>query len=196
MPDGQEPQANQALATFVLTLYDDLDALVSLREVLFLSPGHTDRYSVEVVRALGEAWTEVADDRVNHVTTVLGLSETNDLSPVGLSGAQLRLKIAVWRRARAARSTEFNDSEDAEPRSSSLPDPTKPEARAEEPRHPRKLPRRVRVALKFVASMLSYADTILGSLAKLAGHSERLKEIKEIVERLSGDMADEYPEED
>jgi hypothetical protein len=55
MPDGQEPLANQALATFVLTLYDDLDALVSLREVLFLPPGYTaigtqSKPSVHLVR--------------------------------------------------------------------------------------------------------------------------------------------------
>src|SRR5215469_13693527 len=139
MPDGQEPPANQTLATFVLTVYDDLDALVSLREVLFLPPGRTDRYTVEAVRELGDAWNEVVGDRENHVTTILGLSVANGLTQDGLSGAQLRLKIAVWRRARAAMITEFNNSEDAEPRSSPLPAPAKLETRAEEPPHPRKL---------------------------------------------------------
>ena len=97
MPDGQETPANQTLATFVLTVYDDIDALVSLREVLFLPPGHTDRYTVDVVRALGEAWPEVVTDRDNHVTAIFNLSVTNALAQEGLSGAQLRLKIAVWR---------------------------------------------------------------------------------------------------
>jgi hypothetical protein len=195
MPDGQE-SANRDLAVFVLTVYDDLDAIVSLREVLFLPPGRTDQYTVDAVRALGEAWSEIVDDRDNHVTGILDLDETDVLAPAGLSGAQLRLKIAVWRRARAAMITEFGNSEDAKERSSSRPEPTKFDARAEKPAHPRKLPRRVRVALKLVASMLSYADTILGSLARLAGQHERLKEFKETVERLSGDMADEYPEVD
>jgi hypothetical protein len=194
MPDGQETPANETLATFVLTVYNDIDALVSLRELLFLPPGHTDRYTVEAVRALGEAWTEVVTDRDSHLAAIFGLSATNDLIQAGLSGAQLRLKIAVWRRARVAMIAEFNNSEDTESRSDPLPKPAQPPISAEEPVHPRKVPRRVRRALKFVASILSYANTILGSLAKLAGQYERFKEIKETVERLSDNMADEYPE--
>lgn len=193
MPDGQETPANQTLATFVLTVYDDIDALVSLREVLFLPPGHTDRYTVDAVRALGEAWTEVVTDRDGHVTAIFNLN-VNGLTQEGLSGAQLRLKIAVWRRARAAMIAEFNNSEDTESRSDALPKHAQLPISAEQPVHPRKLPRRVRRALKFIASMLGYANTILGSLAKLAGQYERFKEIKETVERLSDNMADEYPE--
>lgn len=146
--------------------------------------------SGHLARLGGRSWT----GRDSHVTAIYNLSVPNGLAQEGLSGAQLRLKIAVWRRARAAMIAEFNNSEDTESRSDPLPKHAQLPISAEEPPHPRKLPRRVRRALKFTARMLSYANTILGSLAKLAGQFERFKEIKETVERLSDNMADEYPE--
>jgi hypothetical protein len=60
---------------------------------------------------------------------------------------------------------------------------------------PRKVPRLLRFSLKTLQKVLSCADTILGSLVKLVGRAEALREIKEAVEKLAGDAADVLPDE-
>ena len=45
--------------------------------------------------------------------------------------------------------------------------------------------------LRWVSRMLGHADTLLGSLAALVKESERLKEIKETLEKGSGEVAED-----
>jgi hypothetical protein len=194
MPNGQPSSDTQELASFVLTLYEDLDALVSLREVLFLS-GYPDRYTVEAVRAMGDAWSGIDADRSGLVATILTFNNTTALLQAGLTGVELQFKIAVWRRARTVAIAEFEASDDPEARSQ-VPSPPvgSPGVTAEQPSWPRKLPRRLKQALGRVGAMLGCADTIIGSLLRIMNQFERLKEFKETVEKLSNDMDQGRPE--
>jgi hypothetical protein len=191
MSNGQEPTDNQILAGFAVTLDDDLDALVSLREVLFLPP-RPDQYAVDAVRRLDEAWRSVLVGRDARVTEIMQLNSSS-LEESGLSGAELRLKMAVWRRARAAAVAEFEDSEDRDARSEALAAVARTDVTAEAT-FPRKLPRRLRLGLKSVSKMLGYADTIIGSLLRITGQFERFKELKETVEKLTRDVSEEHTE--
>lgn len=194
MTNGQAPSNNQVLASFVTTLYEDLDALVSLREVLFLR-GYPDRYTVEAVRAMGNAWPNVYAERNSRVAEILTYNNTSELVQAGLTGEELQFKIAVWRRARAAAMAEFEDSDDQQDRSQ-VPSPsTGPSGVTAEQPFWRRLPRQLKRALGRVGTMLGCADTIIGSLLRVINQLERLKEFKETVERLSIDISDGSPEE-
>lgn len=198
MPDEAETDL-QRLTAFVWTVYDDLDALVSLREVLFLTPDRLDAAGVEFVRQLEPAWAEVKATRDSVISHLL--SPSADEAPLfdqhGLTGSQLNAKLLIWRRERTLANGEFSDSDDVEPRSTSDPLSQPTGVETPEPSFSRKRPRRLKRALKWVHRMLTHADTVLGSLVRAFAFAqiEPLKEIKETIEKLAGDISIELPEE-
>ncbi len=200
MPDEPESDAQrvpesdaQRVSAFLWTLYDDLDALVSLREVLFLVPTRLDQAGVDFVRALGSAWPGVKEGSAEILSTVLDPNQLPALKKYGLTGSQLDLKLLAWKRARAHADAVFKDSDDAEARGSGDPVGSVPGLGAHEPPFTRKRPRRLKTALRWVARMLSHGDTLLGSLVRAFTQLDAVKEIKETIEKTAGDISGELP---
>jgi hypothetical protein len=110
---GQTPQ--QALASFVWTLYDDIDYVVAIRENVFIGPDMT-----EVLDALRDAWAPVLSRRTELTNAVLAAPLTG-LEAAGLTEPMLGFKLMVWRRARNQLAREL----DADPGAGPAP-PTGP----------------------------------------------------------------------
>lgn len=113
----------------------------------------------------------------------------------GLYGAELNLKIGLWLESRIRVIAELRNGEElaaAEPPPSEVP--TFRGIQPEGPWMPRKMaPKgegKVRRALRRIAVALGHADNWLDSLIAAMGQHERLKEIKETMERAAGDSAD------
>jgi hypothetical protein len=191
-------QDAQRLATFVWTLFDDLDAVISVRELLFLVEPQRDPLTLVIVRQLGEAWIEVEATRLPVINAVLSAS-IEALSEHGLTDAQLGLKLRMWKRARDEAVEEFSNSKYPQLELPERPTPTQesppPGVIQEEPRFPRKAPRFLKRALKLLSRGLSYADSILESLTRVVVVGEALREMKQATEKLAGDTADVLPDE-
>jgi hypothetical protein len=185
---GQTPQ--QALASFVWTLYDDLDYVVAIRDNVFIGPAMTD-----VLDALRDAWAPVLSRRSELTNAVLAAPMTG-LEAAGLTEPMLGFKLMVWRRARNQLAQQLDADPGAGPAPpAGPPAPPPPTGVTPDPPLRRKIPRWVKRFLKRLAQALSYADTLLGSLASVVNLAEILKEIKEFVEKLADDTADELPDE-
>lgn len=197
---GEFP-SRRALASFVETIYDDLEEIVDRREVLFLVlPQRTDQESVQMVRQCADAWVEVAAARGRVTAAVLPSNgvgpppEGQQLLEAGLMGHQLHFKLAMYYNARSGL-IEALAGTDVHPRDDGGQEPaaaTPPSS--ERLPWPRKLSRLGKSILKWLARVLAFADTILGSLASVIQISEGLKEFKEAIEKLCDDSSELVPD--
>lgn len=186
--DAAVPTPRQQLASFVWTLFDDLDYIVSIRSQLF---GASDL--VPVVESLGAAWADLIARREEITTAVLN-ADISVLELVGLTGTPLTFKLTTWRWARG-RLVLVLDADPSSPLAEPPAGPPPPPADVTpEPRLRRKIPRLMKAFLKRLAQALSYADELLGSLTAVVKLSEPLKELKGFIEKLAGDTADALPE--
>jgi hypothetical protein len=182
---------NDRLAGFVWTLYDDVDTLVVLRGDLFASTPPAVQELVDFLSNLGDAWPGVAATRDAVIDAVLSLSLIQ-LTDAGLAGVELTAKLDLWR---AARAQLLDTLEDGEPVGDAVVPQSPPTGVLPERRSlPRRRPRLVKRTCRFISRTLGHADTILGSLSKLVNQSERLKEIKETLEKTSSEVADDLPD--
>ena len=187
----QSPGGEDALtlSAFVWTVYEDLDVLVDMRNALLAPPEGGAELESTGLRAyadlLGETWPEVSETRWEVLTAVDRLP-VEVLHRYGLTGLELMVKLELWRRARAVLTEEIlTEGEDIYyPSAPTAPSPHPPLPAA------RRFTRTKRV-LRWVSRMLGRADILLGSLAALVKESERLKEIKETLEKVSGEVADD-----
>jgi hypothetical protein len=146
MPDETgQPTDLELLTSFLWTLYEDLDALVDMREVLFLAPTDFHHDRVTTVRRMESAWIEVLESRADVLDTVAGENVPNRLVDAGLVGHQLRFKWQAWSEARAVMVRALADSDDVEerPRSRQPPEP-RDTISPSQPALPRRQPRRVK----------------------------------------------------
>ena len=189
---AREPELS--LTSFVVTLYDDLDAIVDMRGPLYFPSGDDDlaRLGLErFVTWLGDAWPSVGASR-DEVLRALSDTDAEVLRAAGLTGVELLVKLILWSRARERLIRAIlEDGEDV----TYAEEP--PEATSGAPR--RAMPRagrfrRTKLVLKWVSRALGHADTVLGSLATILNQAERLKEVKETVEKVSGEVSDDLDE--
>lgn len=198
----RDVNSGRVLAGFVATLADDLNVITAQRSELF-----ADRLEVagSVIEVLQRAWGEVVETVPDAWEEVGGLDEAV-LTEAGLTGQQLRLKIAAWDESRQVLDRMFGSTESAlehVPEGANLfvgtdvplfgAEGALAYADAYSPRlpiltgHPRRLWGRL---LRRIWRTLGYADTILGSIPVVKGAVEPIKEYKEIVENLSADAGD------
>jgi hypothetical protein len=188
-----QPTDVELLSAFVWTLYEDVDAIVDLREVLFLAPTDFHHGRVVAVRRMEAAWIEVLESRARVIDTVASGDPLDyRLETAGLAGEQLRFKNEIWLEARTIMASSLADSDDVEERPRARPrDETPDPSWPIPPALPRKMPRRAKWALKWISRALGHADTILGSLTGLIGLSESLKEFKESLEKLAAETSED-----
>lgn len=192
---GGENVSAGVLAGFIATLADDLSVITAQSSALFV-----DRLEVasSVVDVLRSAWVEVLGT-VPDAWRQVGLLDEDTLRGAGLTGQQLRLKIAAWDESRQVLDRMFGETESS---LESLPEDIDPFFGAEGPLalanayspripiltgHPRRLWGRL---LRRIWRTLGYADVILGSIPVVKDAVEPIKEYKEIVENLSADAGD------
>jgi hypothetical protein len=186
------------LASFVWTVYEDLDVFVSQRAPLF-SPtrGDADERAqmLELLNLLGTAWPEVMAQRPLTARAILNLNG-DALAPPGLVGNQLRLKILAWERARNRFESVLigrydDDQLQTENRFAGFTT-IRPAPRLNfQQRIARRLSARARTRLRRLNSLLAYADIPLGSLLALVPLVDPLVEVKQLVEQISGDLGSE-----
>lgn len=190
---GADGDDRAQLAGMVWTLFEDLDALSAMRDSLFALDAN-DSQAAERAAFLerwGPAWAEIAVTRYALVDAILA-TDLDGLSAAGLGGAQLTMKLAAWRMSRAQMLAAFEDGAPAPGRPLVLPQWEQPPAgvREESRRLRLSVPPFLRRACGWVSSALGMGDVVLGSLAGLVSLAEPLKEGKEILERVAGDVAD------
>ncbi|HET7725617.1 MAG TPA: hypothetical protein VFK68_13345 [Propionibacteriaceae bacterium] len=188
---AREPELS--LGSFVVTLYEDLDAVVDMRTPLFIPSGDDDlaRLGLEgFVAWLGDAWPGVRGSQ-EELLEALAEADPAVLRAAGLTGVELMLKLILWSRARQRLiAAVLEDGEDIAPDDQA--EPTGQSPRRAIPRAGRF--RRTKRVLKWISRALGHADTVLGSLASIINQAERVKEIKETVEKVSGEVSEDLDE--
>lgn len=183
------------LISFVGTLYDDVDWVVAMRLPLFGADVESAEGPLgdlaEFLSWLADAWPGVLDTRQDVLERIATLPE-DLLSAYGLVGLELRVKLLAWQRARRRLRLAVVEEGVFEERPELSEESPLPSAQRSLPR-PRRF-RRVKRVLRWTSRLLGHADTVLGSLTALVGQAERLKEIKETVEKVSGEVADDIAE--
>ena len=182
------------LAGMVWTLYNDVDAITALRFEVFTSPEPAEAPPEELVtllRDLGAAWPDIATTR-DAVITEIGTLTNEQLAEVGLSGTQLTMKLSAWRQARALMLAEFDDGQPIDGATGGVLAGQESPAwvQVEERALTTQRPNRFKRACRAVSAALGMGDTVLGSLLRITGLSEKFKEGKEVVERLAGEVAE------
>jgi hypothetical protein len=186
------------LASFVWTVYEDVDVFVDQREPLF-SPTRGDederQQMREILDTLVLAWPDVFSGRQETVRAVLRQSSST-LSPLGLAGNALRLKMLAWERARDRFERVMVGRYQSDQRASDGPftefQSIRPAQRLSlRPRIFRRLSAQARVRLKRLNALLGYADIPLGSLLALIPLAEPLVEVKQVIEQIAGDLDSE-----
>jgi len=186
------------LASFVWTVYDDLDVLVSQRVSLF-SPtrGEDDerQQMLELINVLGAAWPEVLSQRPVTISAILSLNSFS-LAPLGLAGNQLRLKILGWERARNRFERvlvgRYDDEQVQAENLAADFQSVRPAPRMNfQQRTAQRLSALARGRLRRLNSFLAYADIPLGSLLALVPLVDPLVELKQLVEQVAGDLGTE-----
>lgn len=192
------PGGSDALAGFLWTLYDDLDALLGQRPTPLLTRAAADQQASPIlVAALGtlaRAWPDVLRTRDEVIAAVRDPDNLERLVAAGLTGADLAFKLGLWTWAREEWSTALR-ADGLEPIDESASTGTPPgDVRVADPLpKPRGLTR-FRNFFKWGQRTLEFADTALGSLAKVVQMSERLEEVKQSVEKILGVLHDDLPE--
>jgi hypothetical protein len=186
------------LASFVWTVYEDVDVFIAQREPLF-SPtrGNEDERDGmrELLDVLGLAWPEVLSQRRQTVTAIMSVG-SGALAGRGLAGNELRLKMLGWEQARnrlervlIGRYQEVlieTDESLAEFQT------IRPAQRLSfRQRVAQRLSARARRRLRRLSSLLAYADIPLGSLQTLVPLIDPLIEVKQLIEQLAGDLGSE-----
>ncbi|WP_392545265.1 hypothetical protein [Oryzobacter telluris] len=192
--DNSSDADRRELLSFVSSVYDDLAWMVDMRYELFspdlsTTEGSLDDLS-EFLAWLADAWPDVYETRAELLRQMSEVP-SEVLANHGLAGLDLRVKLIAWRRARLRLTRAVLEEADAEDSDEVFDD------YAEHPQAPLPRPKRFRRAkrvLKWASRALGHADTILGSLAALLSQAERLKEIKETVEKVSGEVAEDLPD--
>lgn len=182
------------LLSFVSTVYDDLAWMVDMRYALFPSDLSSEEGSFddlsEFLAWLADAWPGVFETKAELLQQMSEVP-SEVLAYHGLAGLDLRVKLLAWRRARSRLTRAVVEEAEADDAGEVFDDS------AEDPQAPLPRPRRfrrVKKVLKWASRALGHADTVLGSLAALLSQAERLKEIKETVEKVSGEVADDLPD--
>lgn len=190
----EEPEAERvAIEAFLRAMFQDVGLVVGLRENLYPRGLVPDAFHEH----LPAAWEEVLETRQSVIREAREV-HFDELRRAGLHGAQLELKLAIWRSARAAAASELDESdESADIEPWVVPDD---DADDEVRRFdvglplPPKIPKYLKPFLRLLHRLLDYGDTILKSLKKAIPGGEAIEEIKEILEKLSGDVADALPD--
>jgi hypothetical protein len=183
------------LASFVWTVYEDIDTFVELREPLF-SPTRGDdderEQMREILDVLEVAWTDVFDGRQETIRAVLAQSSSS-LTPLGLAGNGLRVKILAWERSRDRFERVLIGRNESDQRETDRPftefQTLRPAQRLSfRPRMFRRLSARARQRLRRLSSLLAYADIPLGSLLAVVPLVDPLVEVKQLIEQIAGDL--------
>jgi hypothetical protein len=181
------------LAMFLTTVHEDLHTVVHLRRDLFLLEGADIPTLAEIVDVMPGAWDEV-QTRITNPNIVEEMYQLSpaDLEGVGLTGRQLTLKLLAWSRTRDLLLTEFENSDDAQPRPVVTPPPL---LRGNLVNRFRRLvakrPRVLRRALRHMTKTLRNADIVLGSLSTILPGIDVLSEFKEVIENLATDKSED-----
>lgn len=189
-----EPPPSE-LIHFVTAVYDDVGWVVDMGYPLFRAEVESAEGSLDDLSGflswLADAWPGVLGTREEVVERITALP-AEALSTHGLAGVELRVKILAWQRARRRlRLAVTEDGEFAEV--PDLPEEEPPTTAQRPLPRPRRF-RRVKRILKWTSRLLGHADTLLGSLTALVNQAERLKEIKESVEKVAGEVAEDITE--
>lgn len=192
--DGMDDETK--LVSFIAVLQDDLHVAVALRERLFVSPRQAeDELLYRLHREMASAWSEAQEQIPLLMERILAGEFRGGLDGAGLTGNQLDFKLFAWHRARERLLAAFEDSADRRPALSESDRPDPPDGVW----HPfrrltAKRPRWLKRGLRRLSKALSYADTILDSLASVVSMAEPLKEFKQTVEKLAGDTSEWLPD--
>lgn len=183
--ESEYRSAQRRLASATWRLYDDLGLnALQLAEAAF-DARHP--LSDQLGRLL-DAWGEVAGTRETMISAVLALDQSAIVDH-GLYGAELDLKLGLWLAARLRLIEILREGSDV---AFEIEEPPVDLTPPGDPL-PAKKPRRglIKRTLGRLGKALGHADNWLGSLIAALGQNERLKEIKETIERGAGDIADE-----
>lgn len=189
--------SRQELASFLATLCEDLNTTIALRGYLFAPVGENgDGANEELLYLMDQAWAEARGGVPELILAALypSPSQALGLERAGLTGAQLRFKVAAWRISRLALLEAFRDSDDPDTPPDFLAQVPPQVIRQDEPL-PRRRPRFKKWALKKLSQVFAHGDTILESFASAVSLGHALEEIKKVTERMSNDWSDALPDE-
>lgn len=184
------------LGSFAWNVFDDVGALVDMREDLF--PRYTEEPDVaiegfdEFRELVGQAFGVVLTTRDGFVQEILAL-DPEQLERIGLVGPELALKMAAWQASRDLLTALLRRSGGEEEQQEFVVPPSARVRPAEKIPLVRRIARRVPILRPLLITgkaALERADIALGSLVKLAPLGERLIELKEMVESGMGELAD------
>jgi hypothetical protein len=175
----------ERLALFVWTVYQDISAIVFLKEELLGGPTYRDFLDV-----LPEAWSDVGKNSTQDIPLIMG-GDTNRFGSYGFVGNPLRANLEAWHGARERMLDEFDVGGPIMVPPFPPPEIPPPGRGGLNRFLQRRRPLHRKRALKWLAATLAHADNLLGSLTGvIPGIAEPLKEIKHAIERAAGDIAD------
>jgi hypothetical protein len=188
----------EPLVAFVWTLYDDLDVLLGQGSdsILFRAAvdGEAGPNLLAALGLLAGAWPNVLRTRDDVIAAIRDPDNVARLVSAGLTGPELAFKLALWSWARDEWSNVLRlAGGPIDGRHSSGTPPAGLRVATALPKVTG-LKGFVRGFFTWGQRTLEFADTALGSLAKVVQMSERLEEVKQSVEKILGVLHDDLPE--